>query len=279
MGILQVNIRAKSHIDDLENSISIHLLRSQSKVIAKIYDKFLKRAVPIYRIPNVKAFYFKSWLAIDVDGAPNAFHPVDRHKKYPQKLEKSLAYISTAGSEGHWWALATHNNKPSGKPVIQQSSGPGYAPGYFVSKTTLYDEDKPHTDQRAYVNSNEIPYIALPKNLNDYFKSNKDLKVSPGDFATVYNIKTDKLAYAIFADLGPNNVLGEGSIALSRELGLEDKPPNWGSDDASIVYVVFPNSGSGPKRLRTRIEIDENGSRLFEEFGGLEKLRSIGVIQ
>ena len=42
--------------------------------------------------------------------------------------------------------------------------GPGDpAPGYYVSTTSLHDANLPVTDPRRYVDSEQVPYLALPE--------------------------------------------------------------------------------------------------------------------
>ena len=55
----------------------------------------------------------------DADGDPRAYHP----KGSPPGLD----YLANAGHPGNWWALATDNGKPNGRPIIQGPNDP--APG------------------------------------------------------------------------------------------------------------------------------------------------------
>src|SRR2546427_5449284 len=70
------------------------------------------------------------------------------------------------------------------------------------------------------INSNAVPYYVLPGPKKWY----TDRGVSLGDYAAV--IFTDKLAFAVFADVGPQKKLGEGSLELMRRLGVERMKPN-----------------------------------------------------
>ena len=56
-----------------------------------------------------------------------------------------------------------------------------------------------------------------------------------------------RVAFACFVDVGPKTSLGEGSIALHRELGFETVHNGkvnrkWGID-SGVVTIVFPRSG------------------------------------
>jgi hypothetical protein len=200
-------------------------------------------------------FFFKAGMAIDVDGAPNAYHPRDtglddlKHAGFPPK----------PGSKP--WGIVTDNQ---GKPVIQGTGDP--FPGFFVSATSLGDKTRPLTDPRRYVDSTQIPYIALPLAL-----ANK-LGAKLGDFAAVINLKNRKLSYAIFADIGPAGKLGEGSIALAQALGHD---PFVGGKirrgmTGDVIYVVFPGSGNGNPRPIG--EIESEGASLLQRWGGLKRI-------
>lgn len=92
-----------------------------------------------------------------------------------------------------------------------------------------------HPDGRS-VNAETVPYFVLPG--GQY----KHLGIKLGDIAAVrYN---GKVAFAVFADVGPRHKLGEGSIALAQELGIPASP-RTGGVRGGVEYMVFPGSGNG----------------------------------
>jgi hypothetical protein len=93
-----------------------------------------------------------------------------------------------------------------------------------------------------------------------------------GDLATVWNRRNGKLAQAIFADVGPDDEVGEGSIALARALGIPANP-RTGGQAGDVAYVVFPGSGNG--RPRARAEIVAAARPLFRDWGGLRRLKRL----
>jgi hypothetical protein len=122
---------------------------------AKLFT--VRHVVAWSSVSGPRAFFYKSGLAVDADGAFRAYHPND-----PLGLDS----LSHAGHEGNWWALVTENEKPSGRPVVQLESDP--APGFYVSTTALYDRDNPNPrDPHRYVDAATIPYVVLhPAALN-----------------------------------------------------------------------------------------------------------------
>jgi len=210
--------------------------------------------VPIWRLPGQSALFFNAGMAIDADGAPNAYHP----KNIGIDYSANAGYPPKPGKKP--WGIVTDEK---GNPVIQGEDNP--FPGYFVSPTSLVDKTKKRTDPRRYVDSTKIPYVALAPAFRTH------LGVQLGDFAVVINGKNRKLSYAIFADIGPRYKIGEGSIALSQTLGnnpfVKGKVRRGISGD--VVYVIFPGSGNG--KPRSIAEINSESTKLFEAWGGMEK--------
>jgi len=193
------------------------------------------------------AVFWKHGLNVDADGAPRAYSPVPG---------RGLDYLADAGHPGNWWGIVTSNGSPSGKPIVQGESDP--APGFYVSDTSLHDPSYPRTNPERWVDASRIPFIVLPEGRGNFGGA-------LGDFAAVMNLKTGKIAYAIAADEGPKNKIGEGSVALARALRVPSSAKHGGVGDG-IAYIFFPGSGNG--RPRSQGEIDREGARLFRNFGG-----------
>lgn len=212
--------------------------------------------IPILQANGESAFFYEAGMSINADGAPNAYHPADR----------GIDFLANAGYSDNWWALAVDKN---GNPFIQGSTDP--YPGYYISTTALFDSGFVKQNPRRYVDSTKIPYIVLPGN-GDFRKATG---VKLGDFAVVYNTNNEKLAFAIYADIGPKNQIGEGSIALSQALGndplVQSRVRRGIAKD--IVYIVFPGSGNG--KARTISEIEAETKRFFEIWGGVERIKSL----
>ena len=203
---------------------------------------------------------FEAGMQLDAGGSPHAYHPDGK---------SGLDFTANAGSSGNWFGVVTDNGQEDGKPVVQTSTDP--APGFYVSYTSLQDGTKDRANPLRYVNSETIPYIVVPPQLLAM------AGVKLGDFAAVLNTKNQKLCYAIVADLGPRNRIGEGSIALAKAIGVpagegSTHPFNVGGAADGIIYKIFPGSGTGwPKTLD---EINAEGERLLKAWGGQQRLLS-----
>jgi hypothetical protein len=211
--------------------------------------QFEARAFPAQRIGD--AVLFHAGMYIDADGAPNAYGPNNR----------GLDFTANALRGGRFLSVALH---PDGKPVIQRS---GRFKGFYVSTTSLHNAAGSPTVPGTYVDARKIPYIVLPPEFM------KQFGVSLGDLAVVTNQSNGKTSFAIFADVGPHGKIGEGSVALARALGLNDYPRYGGTDNPSIAYLVFPQSGLGPGKLRSAREIKSSALRAFRRWGGARRLR------
>lgn len=211
--------------------------------------------VTVWALSGKKAFFFKAGMDIDADGAPDAYHPSN----------KGRDYLENAGSPGNWWGIVTDNGQPNGEPVIQRSNDP--FPGYYISKTALEDPTKPKNNPTRYVDASKIPYIVLPPQLT--LRNGRNVGANLGDMAVVINAKNRKYSCAIFADIGPRKKIGEGSIALADTLGIPSDPKKGGTK-GDVIYVVFP--GSGNRMPRSIQDINSEGVRLFQSWGGMAQI-------
>ncbi|GAB4407857.1 MAG: hypothetical protein OHK0053_34580 [Microscillaceae bacterium] len=203
-----------------------------------------------------KSFYaFIAGMAIDADGSPRAYHPEN----------KGLDELSYAGSPGNWWALVTDNGQSDGNPLLQGPQDP--YPGYFISTTSLNDRRYPLQDPRRYVNAEKIPYVVLSPSLK------RITGTELGDLAYVKNLRNGKACFAIFADVGPEDKLGEGSIYLAEQLGIPANPRRGGQEN-DVLYLIFPFSGN--RQPRPLDEIDSLGKKLMEHTGAHRLVKDCG---
>lgn len=246
-----MNIKKELGLKSLSCCLSFRVRK-----IGVIFDKRVNKKVFIYTIPGHRppAFFYRSIMTIDADGSPRAYNPQNT----------GLDDLKHAGRPGHWTGIVTHNDKPWGRPVIQKSTDP--APGYYVSRTALSDFNKRFTDPSAYVNSEKIPFIVLPRK--------NSFGAVLGDMAVAYNIKNGKFAYAIYADTDVG--IGEGSIALARMLGINPNPRTGGTGShANVIYLVFPKSGKGNGHIPSQGDITRKARSLFKQWGGIPLLNKI----
>jgi hypothetical protein len=208
----------------------------------------------VRRFAGDSAFFYVGGMTIDADGAPRAYHP--------RGAPPGLDLLANAGHPGNWWGLATVD----GRPVVQKAGDP--APGFYVSVTALVHRDGAATDPRHYVDAATIPYVVLSPRVM------RAANAHLGDFATVWNRRTRKLAHAIVADIGPADRLGEGSLALAQATGVPGTPKS-GGQIGDVVYLV--HAGSGNRYARQLSTINRAGATLLNRWGGLARLTSVAA--
>ncbi|MCB9195005.1 MAG: T9SS type A sorting domain-containing protein [Flavobacteriales bacterium] len=194
------------------------------------------------------AILYRAKMAIDADGCPRAYGPNN----------SGLDWTANAGYPGNWWGIVTDSN---GDPVIQGASDP--YPGMYVSSTSLVRSGYANSNPLRYVDSENIPYIALPSALQSL------AGIQKGDLAYVRNVNTGLGCYAYFADTGPGGKLGEGSMYLAAQLGLNSSPKTGGTSQPIIDYIVFPGSGMGQGTHLSVAQINSMGQAELNAAGGV----------
>lgn len=221
---------------------------STRKLVQRIDDSDIFN---VEEFPSV--YFFKAGMQIDADGAPKAYH---------KDLSMGLDHLKNAGKKGNWWGIVTHNGKSGGVPMVQGSDDP--APGYYVAGTSLQDTTKEDEDPDRYVDSAEVPYVALPSGMN--------FPVKTGDFGFVINTENSRSSGCVFADIGPRGKIGEGSIALAEAVGISSDPKGDGTE-SKFIYVLFSDSSMGwPLTVDF---INTHSKELFEQWGGMQRLKEV----
>jgi len=193
------------------------------------------------------ATMYKAKMAIDADGSPRAYGPNNT----------GLDWTANAGYPGNWWGVVTDSN---GDPIIQ---GPGDPyPGMYVSTTSLVNSAYGVTNPLRYTNSETVPFFVLPSAV----VSLGGIRI--GDVGYVYNTQTGQGCFAIYADAGPSGKLGEGSIYLAQQIGINSNPRTGGTSLGIIDYIIFPYSGYGQGTIPTIAQIDSIGNAKLAELGG-----------
>ncbi len=204
--------------------------------------------------PLDRVFVWTSGMSIDGDGAPTCYAP--NGSGLP-----TLDYLRNAGKPGDYYGLACTG---SGTPFVQQRRDP--APGYFISTTALGDRSKAANDPRRYVDSTQVPYIAIPPELIALGARKGDLSMVVYGAAEVG---------AIAGDVGPRGHIGEGSIELARQLGAPGISPKHDRIEAGVSFVLFAGSGSSPGWPREVGEFSAKAAALFSIWGGRGRLVAV----
>lgn len=188
-------------------------------------------------------------MAVDVDGAPNAYGPPGR------KALDILEHGSSLKEPGRPQRVVGYMTEYEGGPPTIQRKGDPY-PGYYVSQTGFADKNNPRfEDPRRYVDAAKVNYVVQGR-------AARRGGVKLGDFAVVYSCRTGRSAYAIVGDSG-NESGAEGSLALVQALGYHIVN---GIDESvegrEIVIRYFPGSNPEKQFFKTQAELDEAAKKL-----------------
>lgn len=236
------------------------LAQKESESLGTVkFDAKSTKTASIFKHKTTGLVYFKADFDLDMDGSPRAYNASntgieDNGNAMNSKGEFLPNVILLDGLK---------------KPILQNQTDP--FPGFFISLTTLNLQNSLITSPKHYVNSDEIPYFVLPIE-----KVNKSVRI--GDIGLIFNTLTKQSAFAIFADTNPN-VIGEGSIALAKKLGINAKLNSkgkfiGGNENGDILYIVFPKSGKGASGYQdlTLEDVETLGNKAITKFGDKEKV-------
>lgn len=229
------------------------------------------RRIPLRRIQGTTPVFFQSKLSCDVDGSPNAYHPID------DRL--SLDVIESAeGQRAGDRPDGPLIVQPSpeivvwvgGKPFVQPS---GEFKGFFVSETTLQNTAMAVTDPHRYLDARHIQYIVLPRGMVPEAKI--------GDLAIVYDPVAKAVAAAVYGDIGPSTEAGEAALATLQRLGMRasDGKSSPGQLRDDMFYLVFPNTASRLQQAEPwphpQSTIDALATDELAKWGGVSRIEAI----
>jgi hypothetical protein len=217
-----------------------------------------RESIAVDRLAGTTTAHFLSKLAVDADGSPKAYHPLD--KRPPDN--HSVAFD---------WLANINVNDLLGIQGENGAVGPNA--GFHISATSLFDNRFPKNDTRRWVDAGEIPYIVLS---GRSFPWPGGSVVRPGCLAFVVDTVSGHSTGAIYADVG--RAVGEGSVALALRLGLRpfhpSRPPKvTGFSGKRFLYLILPNARPSPPWSADQIHSAASGA--FEAWGGEQQLLSI----
>ncbi|MEU9190178.1 glycoside hydrolase family 75 protein [Streptomyces sp. NPDC048484] len=124
----------------------------------------------------------------------------------------------------------------------------------LFSDTTAYQQ----SDGRQ-LSAERLPYVVVPAPSHRW--NHREHDVRRGTVAAV--IHGDRVRYAVVGDVGPDDIIGEASYALARDLGIHPDPRGGGAA-SGVTYILFKGSGAAP--IESRRAAAAQGERLAREF-------------
>jgi hypothetical protein len=213
------------------------------------------KSVDLFRPAGSTAYTYRTTrMALDADGAPNAYHP-DNHS--------GLDDLANAGFPNGGWKDVLVTDPANPEDPFVQPSGP--TAGFFLSMTALQGAGAV-TDPKKYVDAVRFPYLVFPGNFHQLAGTG-----TTGDFVMAKNLNNGRVSAGIVADIGAaNHDLGEVSLAMATALGGNNPNPRngQGMPPGPYRYVVFPHSHKAPKWPLTAGQIDQEAQALLAAAGG-----------
>jgi hypothetical protein len=69
------------------------------------------------------------------------------------------------------------------------------------------------------------------------------------------------VAFGVFGDEGPSNIIGESSYAMAKSLGIDPNPESGGTD-SGVTYIAFTGSGAVASPIESHAKAASMGANL-----------------
>ncbi len=123
----------------------------------------------------------------------------------------------------------------------------------------FYDDTSFHQSDGKPFDAAQVPYVVIPLPSSRW--NYGDAGVEGGDvLAVIYH---GHVEYAVFADEGPDDSIGEASYATAKSLGIDPDPKTGGTSD-KVTYIVFKNSKVSP--VENHAAAVTQGRRFAQQF-------------
>jgi hypothetical protein len=124
-----------------------------------------------------------------------------------------------------------------------------------------YNETSFQTSTGAFFTADVTHYFVIPLPSSRFNYGSAGIK--PGNVgAVIYN---NKVVYAVFADEGPDDIIGEASYATAQALGIDPNPATGGTAGPA-TFIVF--TGTVPSPVENNSVIDTVGANAASAFVG-----------
>ncbi len=111
-----------------------------------------------------------------------------------------------------------------------------------------------------FLDASQLPYVVIPLPSNRWNYNNSGIDLGTV-VAVIYN---GKLAYGVFGDQGPDNIIGEASYKLATLLGI-DPDPSSGGTEGPVYYIAFTGGSGMVSKIEDHAEAVQVGQTRTEE--------------
>jgi hypothetical protein len=144
---------------------------------------------------------------------------------YKTDDDSPSATVAICGLQGAVFWQADMDVDCDGKETAQCNLAADPA---YQNQTSATDSNGDPLDAAA------LPYVVVPLPSSRFDYSAAGLQLG-SVIAVIYQ---GKLAYGVFGDEGPNDIIGEASYAMAQSLGI-DPDPSFGGTDGPVTYIAF----------------------------------------
>jgi hypothetical protein len=117
---------------------------------------------------------------------------------------------------------------------------------------------QPQTSSRdsngEFLDASQLPYVVIPLPSNRWSYENSGIDLGQV-VAVIYD---GKLAYGVFGDQGPSNIIGEASYAMADLLGIDHDPSNGGTA-GPVYFIAFTGEGNRVSKMEDHAEATQIG--------------------
>ena len=176
--------------------------------------------------------------------------PASTGKYATDEGEAATVDICKTGAAYHW----TSDLDIDCDGITTARCSPSTDPAYF-------NETSFQTSTGQFFTADVTHYfvVPLPSSRFNY----QSAGIRPGNVgAVIYN---NKVVYAVFADEGPDDIIGEASYATAQALGIDPNPATGGTAGPA-TFIVF--TGTVPSPVENNAVIDQVGTAAATAFLG-----------
>jgi hypothetical protein len=105
--------------------------------------------------------------------------------------------------------------------------------------------------------ASKLPYVVIPLPSSRFRYD--DQGIEPG--ALIIVIYQGKVAYGVFGDQGPDQIIGEASYAMAKSLGIDANPASGGTD-SGVTYIALTGKGAVVRPIEDHAAAVKLGEKL-----------------
>jgi hypothetical protein len=188
----------------------------------------------------------------EIDGSSVTFQPMTSYR-WPKRTQQPNSFIIPREAKLRQYAQELANGASSAR---QQE---------LKSAQARLKEEISDLKKYSFLVASHDPYVVMPGAM---FTARNRSAYSPqvGDLCVIIYGKT--LYPAVIGDVGPMNVVGEGSLRLCQQLNARANSGNRPESDLKVTYLLFPGTAEKPFNVPDLEKWQTRCETYLKELGG-----------